>query len=67
MNKNIKYEYLLGQSMCTIKYKGKEFIGIANCHPDDTDFESERVGMTIAEARANIKVLCFMRDCEIKP
>ena len=67
MSKNIKYEYLLGQSMCTIKYKGKEFMGIANCHPDDMDFESERVGMTIAETRANIKVLCFMRDCEIKP
>ena len=31
------------------------------------DFESERVGLTIAEARANIKVLRHMRDCEVKP
>ena len=67
MYKNIKFEYSLGQSMCTVKYKNKEFVGISNCHPEDLDFESERIGMTIAEARANIKVLQFIRDCELKP
>ena len=67
MNKNIKYEYLLGQSMCTIKYKGNEFIGIANCHPDDMDFVSERTGCYIAETRANLARLRHKRDNNLRP
>ena len=67
MNPNIKFEYSNNTAICTIKYKGYEFIGKAFCHPDDMDYESERTGLCIAEARANIKVMKFKRNCEIKP
>ena len=53
--------------MGIIYYNGHSFDGTAICHDEDKDFESERVGLTIAEARANIKVLRHMRDCEVKP
>ena len=61
------YDKELGLSRCYIEYNGIFCDGQAKCHPDDMDFESERVGMTIAESRANIKVLMFMRDYEVKP
>ena len=64
---NVDYGYVNGAAVYIIEYNGYRFVGEANCHPDDEDFESERVGLTIAEARANIKVLRHMRDCEIKP
>ena len=64
---NIEYGYINGSAVCIIIYNGYRFVGEATCHPDDLDFESERVGLTIAEARANLKVLRHMRDCEIKP
>ena len=67
MSSNIKFIYADGNAMCTITYKGLDFMGVAKCHDDDRDFESERVGMSIAECRANIKLLGFMRDHEIKP
>lgn len=67
MLKDIEYKYGEGSAVCVIKYNGYDFVGRADCHPDDEDFESERVGLTIAEARANIKVLRHMRDCEVKP
>ena len=53
--------------MGIIYYNGHAFDGTAICHDEDKDFESERVGLTIAESRANIKVLRHIRDCEIKP
>ena len=61
------YDKETGLAQCLIKYNGIYCDGEAHCHPDDMDFESERVGLTIAEARANIKVLRFIRDYEIKP
>ena len=64
---NTEYGYVNGSAVYIINYNGYRFVGEATCHPDDMDFESERVGLTIAEARANIKVLRHMRDCEIKP
>lgn len=69
MNENIIFNYdkESGFAQCLIKYNGVYCDGEARCHPDDMDFESERIGLTIAEARANIKVLRFMRDYEIKP
>jgi hypothetical protein len=67
MSSNIKFIYADGNAVCTITYKGLDFMGTAKCHDDDRDFESERVGMSIAECRANIKLLGFMRDHEIKP
>ena len=56
-----------GHASCTAYYKNKAFIGEANCHPDDADFESERVGLYIAETRADIEILRYMRDAELKP
>ena len=67
MLKDIEYKYGEGSAVCIIKYNGYDFVGRADCHPDDEDFESERVGLTIAESRANIKVLRHIRNCEIKP
>lgn len=52
---------------CIISYNGMEFVGIAQCHPDDFDFASERTGCTIAELRAHIKMLRYRRDGEITP
>ena len=67
MDHNISFEYTQGNSCCIIRYKGFEFVGEAQCHPDDMDFESERTGLCIAEARATIKLMKFKRDYEIKP
>ena len=66
MNSDIKFVYADGHSMCTINYKGLTFMGTATCHEDDRDFMSERVGLSIAESRANIKLLSFIREHEIK-
>jgi predicted nucleic acid-binding Zn-ribbon protein len=67
LKENTEYNYADGFAVYIITYNGYRFVGEAVCHPDDIDFESERVGLTIAEARANIKVLRHMRDCEVKP
>ena len=67
LKENTEYGYVDGSAVYIITYNGYRFVGEATCHPDDLDFESERVGLTIAEARANIKVLRNMRDCEVKP
>lgn len=67
MISDASFEYTGGHACCTLRYKGLEFVGEATCHPDDMDMESERVGLSIAETRALIKVKCFVRDFEIKP
>lgn len=67
LKENTEYGYVDGSAVYIITYNGYRFVGEATCHSDDMDFESERVGLTIAEARANIKVLRHMRDCEVKP
>jgi len=48
-------------------YKNYEFTGVANCHPDDQDMMSKLTGQVIAEMRATIKYLSFVRDCELRP
>ena len=67
LKENTEYGYVDGSAVYIITYNGYRFVGKATCHPDDKDFESERVGLTIADARANIKVLRHMRNCEVKP
>ena len=67
LKENTEYGYVDGSAVYIITYNGYRFVGEATCHPDDMDFESERVGLTIAEARAYIKVLRHVRDCEVKP
>lgn len=65
MSKNVTFSYDNGISECTIVYKNKKFTGIAFCHPDDEDFKSDKTGLSIAEARAAIKVLQYQKQ-EIK-
>lgn len=52
---------------CTIYYKKKPFLGVAYCHPQDKDFCSEKTGSSIAEMRAQIKLLTYIRDSELRP
>lgn len=47
--------------------KGNVFLGIAQCHPEDQDLESEKVGYTIASHRALIRALKHYRKNEIRP
>ena len=68
-NNNMIFTYNTetGISVCEILYNNNTFKGEAHCHEEDFDFMSERVGMTIAEVRANIALMKHMRDNEIKP
>lgn len=52
---------------CDLTYKDITFTGEAFCHPDDEDLKSERTGYFIAEMRANIQKLQWIRDWEILP
>lgn len=61
------YKYNKGSAVYTIRYNNIIFTGHATCHPEDMDFESARVGLTIAESRANIAVLRHIREYELKP
>lgn len=69
MNKQPEYFWSerYGTASCTLFYKQYEFTGIANCHPDDQDMMSKLTGQIIAEMRATIKYLQFIRDCELRP
>lgn len=67
MNYTVDYEYTEGYASYTIVYGDYRFIGEATCHLEDMDFVSERVGLTIAETRANIKFLRHIRNCEFLP
>ena len=51
----------------TMYYKGKQFIGVSKCHPDDMDYVSEKSGGYISELRAEKKVLQHIKENEIKP
>ena len=61
------FSFDAGHPICTAIYKNKVFTGEAHCHPEDADFESERVGLYIAEVRTDINILTYIRDCELKP
>lgn len=69
MNKQPEYTWSerYGTATCTLFYKNYEFTGVANCHPDDQDMMSKLTGQTIAEMRATLKYLSFVRDCELQP
>jgi hypothetical protein len=68
---NTKPQYLWseenGTAFCTIFYKNYTFTGEAQCHPDDRDMMSKLTGQSIAEARAALKYLRFIRDSELRP
>ena len=61
------YETQGNETICTIIYDGLEFVGKAKCHPDDMDYYSEITGSTIAEARAQQKVLKHVKNNIIIP
>lgn len=69
MNKQPEYFWSEenGTAFCTIHYNKYSFMGEAQCHPDDRDMMSKLTGQTIAEYRATIKYLRFIRDCELQP
>lgn len=69
MNKQPEYFWCEenGTAFCTIFYNNYTFTGEAQCHPDDRDMMSKLTGQTIAEMRATIKYLRFIRDCELQP
>ena len=69
MNKQPEYFWSEenGTAFATIFYKNYTFTGEAFCHPDDRDMMSKLTGQTIAEMRATIKYLRFIRDCELQP
>lgn len=54
-------------SYCELTYNNLTFTGTAQCHEDDQDMRSERTGCFIAEMRAKIQMLQWIRDYEILP
>lgn len=52
---------------CVLTIQNKKFSGRAICHEDDLDMESMHTGLFIAEARARIEYLKYLRDdCQAK-
>lgn len=47
---------------CIRHVHGKEYIGIAKCHPDDYNFEAKLVGEHYAYVRSLIREMCDQRD-----
>ena len=50
-----------GNTICRLRFDGQVFIGEAKLHPADKDFESEKTGCFIAECKANIKKLKYVK------
>ena len=50
-----------GETTCQMYYDKHWFVGRAKCLPEDEDMWSERTGSTLAEIKANIKRLRYMR------
>ena len=64
---NYKFEQYDSTYLCYIDRDGVKFFGEAYCHPEDEDMKSERTGYFIAETRANISMLRYIRDHEVIP
>lgn len=56
-----------GLATCEIPYKDTFFFATAQCHPDDMDMVGEKTGCTIALYRAEIQMLQYIKNYEIKP
>ena len=56
-----------GHARFEIEDKNHMFIGHAQCHPDDMIVKNENFGIEIAEIRARLEQLRYIRDNEIKP
>ena len=46
-----------GFCLCTIKIRGNQYIGVAQCHPDDMDMVNQKTGENIAYHRAVMEML----------
>jgi hypothetical protein len=68
-NEKIFYTYYPNDNLSyfEITHNGIAVAGSARCHPEDVDMVSERTGLTIAEARANIRLLKVKKRTEIQP
>lgn len=51
-----------GLTRCDMYYNGRYFTGYAKCLPVDEDMMSEHTGCTLAEIKANIKRLKYIRN-----
>lgn len=49
----------------TLRVADNVFIGTASCAPEDMEFCSEKTGLAIAETRAMINYLTWVRDIEL--
>ena len=67
MNNQPEFYFENGISRCIITTKHGKFEGIAKCHPDDHDMESEKTGCEIAYYRATLAALKHARNNVIKP
>ena len=66
--RRIKKEYQFdedGFASVTIRVADNVFIGTAQCAPEDMEFCSEKTGLAIAETRAMINYLTWVRDIEL--
>jgi hypothetical protein len=54
-----------GYATCILDYNGYKFIGEAQCHPEDMDVMSKLTGYNIAEMRATLEFLRYIRDIEL--
>lgn len=69
MRENTTFDWNPDQGLATaiIEYKDRIYVGTAQCHPDDKDFQNMLTGQEIAYRRASIKVLCDIKKNELKP
>lgn len=67
MKKQFSWDPGTGEASCRIFYKQNEFVAYAHCHDDDIDFMSEKTGCFIAECRAELAMLKYRKNCELKP
>lgn len=66
--RRIKKEYQFdedGFASVTIRVADNVFIGTAQCASEDMEFCSEKTGLAIAETRAMINYLTWIRDIEL--
>lgn len=68
--RRIKKEYNFdeddGFASVTLRVADNIFMGTAQCAPEDMEFCSEKTGLLIAETRAMINFLTWVRDIELK-
>jgi hypothetical protein len=56
------YDPELHKTICQRAVHNKIYIGVAQCHPHDYDFENKLTGQHYAYTRSMIKEMCQLRD-----